>query len=602
MNFNMLLKKKYVVFPIVLVILVGCLLLGKGSSRGPYDPQLVHIDSLLNQEDLDTSAVSVAFRRVSTSLGGFDDDNRMYYNLLTQFYQFKTYQPVENDSVLRVVIQYYGDEASKEGLLANYIGAGMYYDRKEYEKAQDCGLRFLRMTDETSDYDKLMRIKCHIFLGDIYSFHTEKALSLRQFKSALYWAEVENDTLLMAEGNYALAQAYRESGMYDAAFAACGKAYHFFKAVGDKVRTSWMWLEYAQICNHFHLDEKTAYYLKHLEKTADWISKDHLVVPGMNRECYYQAKAKQFENTNSLDSAIVFYKRELTSADFDFLHDASKALCRLYLKTGDVDSLRKYQNIYEKYKQRHEATHDGYALQRKQMEFDEARQTKQRVKQIWKFAFAVMAGISLLVAGLYLIVWHYRRRRGRIVVKRGSDEQEEPHNDSTEKAASLAISQGSVSAESKSGLGDDGDMSEKADCLTQSVDDSNLLVETCQPRHVVDYVQCEAILSLKEMAERQQPVALTNHLRKNLMEFVHKEDIFFGDFLDGLQKKERRIGKNVIFLCLLIRAGFTLTEISSLLAVNASAVCNMRARLARKILNDEKALAKHLDEYIRGIP
>lgn len=95
-----------------------------------------------------------------------------------------------------------------------------------------------------------------------------------------------------------------------------------------------MWLEYAQICNHFHLYNKTAYYLKHLENTADWISKDHRVVPGMNRECYYQAKAKMFENTNRLDSAIVFYKRGLASADLDFLHDSSRSLCRIYLKKG----------------------------------------------------------------------------------------------------------------------------------------------------------------------------------------------------------------------------------------------------------------------------
>ena len=252
---------KHILYPIPVLLLIVCSLVfcQCSSRRGPYNPQLMHIDSLLNQEDLDTSAVSAAFRRVSTSLGGFDDDNRMYYNLLTQYYQFKTYQPVENDSVLRAVIQYYGDEASKEGLLANYVGAGMYYDRKEYEKAQDCGLRFLRMTDETSDYDKVMRIKCHIFLGDIYAFHTENELSLEQFKRALYWAEAEKDTMLMAEGNYALAQAYRECGNRDSAFVACRNAYRFFKAVGDEVRTSWMWLEYAQICNHFHLYLSSTY-------------------------------------------------------------------------------------------------------------------------------------------------------------------------------------------------------------------------------------------------------------------------------------------------------------------------------------------------------
>ena len=557
---------KHILYPIPVLLLIVCSLAfcQCSSRRGPYDPQLMHIDSLLNQEDLDTSAVSAAFRRVSTSLGGFDDDNRMYYNLLTQFYQFKTYQPVENDSVLRAVIQYYGDEASKEGLLANYIGAGMYYDRKEYEKAQDCGLRFLKMTDETSDYDKVMRIKCHIFLGDIYAFHTENELSLEQFKRALYWAEAEKDTMLMAEGNYALAQAYRECGNRDSAFVACRNAYRFFKAVGDEVRTSWMWLEYAQICNHFHLYNKTAYYLKHLENTADWISKDHRVAVGMNRECYYQAKAKMFENTNRLDSAIVFYKRGLASADLDFLHDSSRSLCRIYLKKGNVDSLKKYQAIYEKYKQRHESTHNGYSLQRKQIEYNETRQAKARAARMWKITFAVVAGISLLLIFLCLMVRSYRRRRGKVDVKSASGRQDELRNV----------------------------------CKDAAVFDSQ--DNTCQC--VVDYYQCEAVLGLRNMAEQQKSVALTSPLWEELMTFVHKEDTCFGDFLDGLQKRERRIGKNVIFLCLLIRAGFTLTEISSLLAVNASAVCNMRARLARKILNNEKALAKHLDEYIRGIP
>lgn len=234
------------------------------------------------------------------------------------------------------------------------------------------------------------------------------------------------------------------------------------------------------------------------------------------------------------------------------------------MKKGNVDSLKKYQAIYEKYKQRHESTHNGYSLQRKQIEFNETRQAKARAARMWKIAFAVVAGISLLLIVLCLMVRFYRRRRGRVDVKSASGRQDELCNV----------------------------------CKDAAVFDSQ--DNTC--RCVVDYCQCEAVLGLRNMAEQQKSVALTSPLWEELMTFVHKEDTCFGDFLDGLQKRERRTGKKVIFLCLLIRAGFTLTEISSLLAVNASAVCNMRARLARKILNNEKALAKHLDEYIRGIP
>lgn len=117
----------------------------------------------------------------------------------------------------------------------------------------------------------------------------------------------------------------------------------------------------------------------------------------------------------------------------------------------------------------------------------------------------------------------------------------------------------------------------------------------------MDYYQCEAVLGLRNMAEQQKSVALTSPLWEELMTFVHKEDVSFGEFIDGLQKRERRTGKKVICLCLLIRAGFTLSEISSILGGNASGICNMRACLARKVFNDEKAVAKHLDELIKSI-
>ena len=106
---------KHILYPIPVLLLMVCSLVfcQCSSRRGPYDPQLMHIDSLLNEADVDTAKVLAAFGRVSKSL---DTENQMYYNLLTQYYMFKTYQPVESDSILRAVIEYYGDKPTKEGI------------------------------------------------------------------------------------------------------------------------------------------------------------------------------------------------------------------------------------------------------------------------------------------------------------------------------------------------------------------------------------------------------------------------------------------------------------------------------------------------------
>ena len=57
---------KHILYPIpVLLLMVFSLVFCQCSSRrGPYDPQLMHIDSLLNEADVDTAKVLAAFGRV----------------------------------------------------------------------------------------------------------------------------------------------------------------------------------------------------------------------------------------------------------------------------------------------------------------------------------------------------------------------------------------------------------------------------------------------------------------------------------------------------------------------------------------------------------
>ena len=129
---------------------------------------------------------------------------------------------------------------------------------------------------------------------------------------------------------------------------------------------------------------------------------------------------------------------------------------------------------------------------------------------------------------------------------------------------------------------------------------SNLFALEIDSVPVPKYHSCEVYLRLRKYVEQQKNVGLANELWSDLLDFIKREDASFYVFLEKLQNENTRISKKALHMCMLIRAGFLNTEIGILLATNDSGICNMRARLARKILENDKAVAKDLDKIING--
>ena len=604
---------KLIINKIVAELLTLCLffMLCGCTHRSAYSPQLSQIDSLLNQEDIDTSAVKVAFRQVSGFINKFDEAERMHYNLLKLYYMFKTFQQMKNDSVLREVLAYYGDKPTQEGVLANYIGTGMYYDRKEYNKAQDCALNFLRMTNKVTNFDKEMRAKCHLLLGDIYSFHTENRLSLEQFKNAKKYANKIDNAMLLAESYYGMAQAYRECGVKDSSLLSCDEAYKFFNKAGEHDRAVWIYLEYAQIYNKFHDYKKSDYYLRKLENSVAWISKAHIVEYGGNRESYYQAKGEMLENLMQVDSALVFFKREISSSDLDFQYWGSEAVYRIYCNAEDVDSMKKYKKIFDMYEEQYKSTHDGYALQRKQLEYERELldNDETSIFDIIRWILIVVLSTPVLVL---MVMFCYKKikiiKQNRACIGNIETSSNHSYKDSDEKniEACSELSFGGNPMETVKdtkadvNLKNTGMVCVSNDNTCKKEMQSNLFALEIDSVPVPKYHSCEVYLRLRKYVEQQKNVGLANELWSDLLDFIKREDASFYVFLEKLQNENTRISKKALHMCMLIRAGFLNTEIGILLATNDSGICNMRARLARKILENDKAVAKDLDKIING--
>lgn len=612
MDFSILLKKKYVVFPVVLLMLIGCLLLGKCSCRRvDYNPQLVHIDSLLNEADVDTTKVLAAFRRVSKSLDGLDTDNRMYYNLLTQYYMFKTYQPVGNDSILRAVIVYYGDKPTKEGLLANYIATGMYCDRNEFGKAQDCGLRFLRMTDQTSDFDKVMRAKCHLQLGDIYQNHIDSLMVLEQCRQAVYWAEQTTDTMLMADSYYYLSNMCETVGDYKQSLSACDKAYEYYSVAGCRNGAARIWVQRAK--NYIALNDLSYAKLcmKNYETMTDDLDSSYRIKAGLNNEIYYNVMGQLCEKSGNIESAFMYYYLEFASPNEFYVRSGSGHLAGLYDKIGEIDSVRKYYQINLQYKNKSMSTYSDKNMQRKQIEYDLEVLNE---KKITKAYIGAVVGVIVIL----LVLFVYRRMswmKKTVLLLRNrhegeTDNAKDVETHESEKRENRDVSIGkSFSHDRKedklngvgSGVSSENDNKEPDRIFSHENNDNPFIALKGAYASSVDYSSSTMVRKLRAMVENCGDVSWKDTSWHELETYVKKEDASFAAFMICLMENCKRISSGHIRVCILIRIGFQPKEISKVMNVSQSAVTNIRRNLAVKILRNPKSKAEELDAYIRSL-
>ena len=602
---------KHILYPIPVLLLMVCSLVfcQCSSRRGPYDPQLMHIDSLLNEADVDTAKVLAAFGRVSKSL---DTENRMYYNLLTQYYMFKTYQPVENDSILRAVIEYYGDKPTKEGLLANYIATGMYNDRNEFAKAQDCGLRFLRMSDRTSKFDKVMRAKCHLQLGDIYQNHLDSLMVLEQRRQAVYWAEQTTDTMLMADSYYYLSNMCEAVGDYKQSLSACDKAYEYYSVVGYRNGAARIWVQRAK--NYMALNDLpyAKLCMRNYEAMTTDLDSSHRIKPGLNNEIYYNVMGRLCEKSGDIDSAFMYYNLEFASPNEVFIRFASGHLARLYEKIGKLDSAGKYYQINMQYQKKSTSTYSDKNMQRKQIEYDLGVLNEKRISK--EHMLVAISVVALLLVTLAFKKWPWikktvfslrNRSNGELAdntkdVKADEIENHENSEVSNEKPFSLERREGQLE-ETASTVSTKNGNEELDKLLPHESNDNPFIALRGAYGSPVDYSSFPVVGKLRAMVENDEDVALKETSWRELEAYVKKEDAAFAAFMVCLKKNCKRITSVHIRVCILLRVGLLPTGISKLMNVSQSAVTNLRRNLAVKILRNPQSKAEDLDVYIRSL-
>lgn len=192
-----------------LFIILSILLLGCGKHKTTYT-SLVQIDNLLKEELID-SALHEVMRINPTTLS---ENELAYYQLLKVQSQYKSYIPINSDSVINHVIDYYKGTNDIEKLSRSYyLKAGILYDAKKGKIAMEYLKTAEDLLKETDEIALLHNI--YFMISTINYDNHECNLSLEYAKKAFQCSMQTRKELHLIYDYERMANAYSCMGQKD---------------------------------------------------------------------------------------------------------------------------------------------------------------------------------------------------------------------------------------------------------------------------------------------------------------------------------------------------------------------------------------------------
>ena len=268
---------------------------------------------------------------------------RMRFELLRAMAQNKAYVPFTSDSVMKEVVDYYDHHGTaNEQLQAHYLLGCVYRDLGDAPRAIECFLDAAAKADTTArECDYRIMSSSYSQMADLFYHQNLLQEALDNIDLSIHYAYKANDTLSALNSEMQKIPAFYRQDMHDSVIAVCERTHKLSEHYG---------LEYLSARNsimalpsflHNRQFEKAAYYLSLYENLSGYFNHDGNIEKG--REVYYYLKGLYYLNTNRLDSAEYFFRKELIEGkDINNQNGASRGLSLLYKEKNQPDSTAKY--------------------------------------------------------------------------------------------------------------------------------------------------------------------------------------------------------------------------------------------------------------------
>ena len=240
-------------------------------------------------------------------------------------------------------VNFFDDHGTpNDRLLAHYLLGRAYHEHGEAPMALQCYQDALDCADTLStdcDYAQLARV-----YGQMAQIFYEQGLYQQQLsydELSVKEAWKGKDNLLALRNYEQESQAYRNLNMPDSLLYICehvSQLYHKYGYTHYAARA--LFHTFSTLIHRKEFDKVRKYMLLY-ESESEYF--DSLGNIQRGREIYYKIKGLYYLNTNVLDSAEYYFRKELRDGkDFGNQNSAANGLAYLYHKTHKQDSVAKY--------------------------------------------------------------------------------------------------------------------------------------------------------------------------------------------------------------------------------------------------------------------
>ncbi len=387
------------------IIVLGAMMLLTGCSGDGYTPELLAIDSIINEKP--DSALRL-LDSLGTEARSWSKSQRMRHSLLTMKAQNKAYVPFTSDSLANDLVSYYDRHGSpNDRLLSRYLLGCVYRDLHEAPHAVDCYLDAISQADTTAtdcDYNTLT--VAYSQLAKLYHQQLLLTNEIEARRHASRFSHLDKDTAYAIFQIEKTADAYILMNKKDSAELVIKEAQRLYTKHGYRQKSlqASLTLLYMYVKSSERQPE-VKQLMDRFESESDWFDSHHELPPSKRQ--YYYYKGQYYERIGLLDSAEYYYRKiyrpNMAPVDKDPMY---RGLLSVFKTRLQADSIAKYAQLYGEANDSSIAKRDQeltaqmaslYNYNRNQKIAEQEKQESRKARSLLVLVIVIFIGCAILI-------------------------------------------------------------------------------------------------------------------------------------------------------------------------------------------------------------
>lgn len=518
-------------------------------------------------------------------LGCTQESPSFYENILDKAEQQNAaYDSITNIDSIEIAVKYYDKEGfAKNQVRAHYLLGCAYRDAGEAPKALECFHDAADRADTTeADFDYMTLVKIHSQMAELFYYQLLPYDQLKELEVMRYYALKAGNIRIAINATEHKADPYGLLNLPDSVISIRQNAYNEYKkhgyvkeaakAIGPTIRFLIEKGDYKKAKTYLNIYEQESGLVKDGEVDN-------------RRVLFYHLKGLYLLATDKTDSALYYFRKLTTLPNIlqDHVEAGYRSLYLYYKKTGNKDSLAKYADLCYQLNSLSYASTSKEDIQRMQSLYNYSRSQKETMLMKDE---AHRKGVYLMVAFVLcilavcagIVVWVItKKKKEKVINNLRINYENEKRNLEKTKNDLLKL---------------------KDEEYSQLEEEKNMALA----EHEKQIQEYENLLHIRKNKATKEELEATNiyHLIKQILkcpkggmirddwkDLEKMIDEKIPTFYQTLKNKYPKLSKEDYRLCMLIRLGFTPSEISSLTNIPNSTISMKRGRLLFSIFQCE---------------